>query len=139
MEINNIAMQQTNFNPIKNYNEFLHGSASFDVNTDFQNDFDTMLQKEIKAEASDTQRKIGSSPVESLMYSIENAFGNGLNDVNEKRMQADALQEAFARGEDVSVHDLMIASEKSALSLQMAMQLRNKMISAYTDIKNMNF
>ena len=73
------------------------------------------------------------------MYSIENAFGNGLNDVNEKRMQADALQEAFARGEDVSVHDLMIASEKSALSLQMAMQLRNKMISAYTDIKNMNF
>ena len=139
MEINNIAMQQMNFNPIKNYNEFLHGSASFDVNTDFQNDFDTMLQKEIKAEASDTQRKIGSSPVESLMYSIENAFGNGLNDVNEKRMQADALQEAFARGEDVSVHDLMIASEKSALSLQMAMQLRNKMISAYTDIKNMNF
>ena len=139
MEINNIAMQQMNFNPIKNYNEFLHGSASFDVNTDFQNDFDTMLQKEIKSEASATQRKIGSSPVESLMYSIENAFGNGLNDVNEKRMQADALQEAFARGEDVSVHDLMIASEKSALSLQMAMQLRNKMISAYTDIKNMNF
>ena len=139
MEINNIAMQQMNFNPIKNYNEFLKGGASFDVNTDFQNDFDTMLQKEIKAEASATQRKIGSSPVESLMYSIENAFGNGLNDVNEKRMQADALQEAFARGEDVSVHDLMIASEKSALSLQMAMQLRNKMISAYTDIKNMNF
>ena len=141
MEINNIAMQQMNFNPIQNYNKFLNGSASFDVNTDFQNDFDTMLQKEIKAESnmSAMQRKIGSSPVESLMSSIENAFGNGLNDVNEKRMQADALQEAFARGEDVSIHDLMIASEKSALSMQMAMQLRNKMISDYTDIKNMNF
>lgn len=49
------------------------------------------------------------------------------------------MQEAFARGEDVSVHDMMIASEKATLSLQMAMQIRNKMISAYTDIKNMNF
>ena len=79
------------------------------------------------------------SPVDSLMGSIEKAFGNGLNDVNEKKKASDAMQEAFARGEDVSVHDMMIASEKATLSLQMAMQIRNKMISAYTDIKNMNF
>ena len=71
-------------------------------------------------------------------FSIENAFSNGLNDVNEKKLQLEAMQEAFARGEDVNIHDMMIASEKSMLSMQMAMQIRNKMISAYTDLKNMN-
>ena len=136
----NIPAIQPQFNPIQNYNSFLKGNASFEVNDDFGNDFDRMLQKEISAEKVSASRKFDKmSPVDSLMNSIENAFSNGLNDVNEKKMYSDSLQEAFARGADVSVHELMIASEKSALSMQMAMQIRNKMISAYTDIKNMAF
>ena len=136
----NIPAIQPQFNPIQNYNSFLKGNASFEVNDDIGNDFDRMLQKDISAEKVSASRKFDKmSPVDSLMNSIENAFSNGLNDVNEKKMYSDSLQEAFARGEDVSVHELMIASEKSALSMQMAMQIRNKMISAYTDIKNMAF
>lgn len=135
----NIMGLQTQFNPIQNYNNFLKGNASLQVNNDFQNDFDRMLQNEIKAEEEASRKKINNiSSVDGLMNSIENAFSNGLNDVNAQRMQLDAMQEAFARGEDVSIHDLMIASEKSALSMQMAMQIRNKLISAYTDLKNMN-
>ncbi|MBR1942195.1 flagellar hook-basal body complex protein FliE [bacterium] len=135
----NMMSLQTQFNPIQNYNNFLKGNASLQVNNDFQNDFDRMLQNEIKAEEEAAKRKFNNmSSVDGLMNSIENAFGNGLNDVNEQRMQLDAMQEAFARGEDVSIHDLMIASEKSALSMQMAMQIRNKLISAYTDLKNMS-
>ena len=135
----NMMSLQTQFNPIQNYNNFLKGNASLQVNNDFQNDFDRMLQNEIKAEEEAAKRKFNNmSSVDGLMNSIENAFGNGLNDVNEQRMQLDAMQEAFARGEDVSIHDLMIASEKSALSMQMAMQIRNKLNSAYTDLKNMS-
>lgn len=129
-----------NFNPIQSYNNTLKGNASFNVNQDVANNFDNILQQSIKAEEVASSRKFNNmSPVDSLMGSIEKAFGNGLNDVNEKRLASDEMQEAFARGEDVSVHDMMIASEKATLSLQMAMQIRNKMISAYTDIKNMNF
>lgn len=144
MEINaynpNMSGVQTQFNPIKNYNNFLKGNASFELNDAFQNDFDRVLQKEIAAESSPAKKNLSDlSPVQNLMGSIENAFSEGLNDVNAKRVESDRLQEAFARGEDVSIHDMMIASEKSALSMQLAMQIRNKMISAYTDIKNMNF
>ena len=128
-----------NFNPIQNYTNTLKGNASFDVKGVADN-FDNILQESMKAEEVASSKKFNNmSPVDSLMGSIENAFGNGLNDVNEKRLKSDAMQEAFARGEDVSIHDMMIASEKATLSLQMAMQIRNKMISAYTDIKNMNF
>ncbi len=136
----NVPAIQPQFNPIQNYNQYLKGNASFEVNDDFQNDFDRMLKREIEGEKVSASRKFDNmSPVDSLMHSIETAFGNGLNDVNEKKLYSDSLQEAFARGEEVSVHDMMIASEKSALSMQMAMQIRNKMISAYTDIKNMSF
>ena len=145
MEINaynpNLSGLQTQFNPIKNYNNFLKGNASFEVNNDFQMDFDRVLQKEIEESSASAQSKLNkmsSSPVKMFMNSIENGISNGLNDVNEKKLYSDELQEAFARGEDVSVHDLMIAAEKSTLSMQLAMQIRNRMISAYNDVKNMS-
>lgn len=132
-------LQTNGFNPIQNYNQYLKGSASFDVNTDFQNDFDKLLEKQVATDSATSRKLNNLSPVDNLMNSIETAFGNGLNDVNEKKLYANSLHEALARGEDVSAHDMMIAAEKSSLSLQMAMQIRNKMISAYTDIKNMSF
>ena len=136
--INTMQGFQTQFNPIQNYNNFLKGNASLQVNNDFQNDFERLLQNEMNAEKTQNQKLNNVSPVNGLMNSIENAFSSGLNDINEKKMQLNAMQEAFARGEDVSIHDMMIASEKSMLSMQMAMQIRNKMISAYTDLKNMS-
>jgi flagellar hook-basal body complex protein FliE len=140
MEFNTIGMMiqpdMNKFNPISNYNQFLKGNASFDVNKSFQNDFDMMLQREMN---HDSKINASSSPVENMMNLIQGGFSNTLNDVNEKRLQSDALQEAFARGENVDAHDLMIAAEKSTLSMQMAMQVRNKIISAYNDIKNMSF
>ena len=140
MEFNTIGMMiqpdMNKFNPISNYNQFLKGNASFYVNKSFQNDFDMMLQREMN---HDSKINASSSPVENMMNLIQGGFSNTLNDVNEKRLQSDALQEAFARGENVDAHDLMIAAEKSTLSMQMAMQVRNKIISAYNDIKNMSF
>ena len=131
MEFNTIGMMiqpdMNKFNPISNYNQFLKGNASFDVNKSFQNDFDMMLQREMN---HDSKINASSSPVENMMNLIQGGFSNTLNDVNEKRLQSDALQEAFARGENVDAHDLMIAAEKSTLSMQMAMQVRNKIISA---------
>ncbi len=141
MDFNTISSMnsfQTQFNPIKNYNNYLKGNASLQVNNNFQNDFERMLQNSIKAEEEASKRVYNPDTAAGLMNSIERAFSNGLNDVNDKRLELDAMQEAFARGEDVSIHDLMIASEKSMLSMQMAMQIRNKMISAYTDLKNMS-
>ena len=45
--------------------------------------------------------------------------------------------ETFAAGGDISVHEVMIATQKSTLAMQMAIQLRNQMINAYTEFKNL--
>lgn len=71
-----------------------------------------------------------------LINSLASSVNGGLNSVNQATDAANKAQEAFAMGEDISVHDVMIASEKASLSLQMALQLRNKLLSAYTEINN---
>jgi len=37
----------------------------------------------------------------------------------------------------VSLNDVMVDLQKSSVSMQMGIQVRNKLVSAYTDIMNM--
>ncbi len=66
------------------------------------------------------------------------ALKSSMNQVNSSQTQADNLGKSFALGNDnVSVSDVMIASQKASLSLQATVQVRNKLVSAYHDIMNM--
>lgn len=122
-------IQGLNTRPITGYNQFLQGSASFDVKVD-ETEFDSILQ------AQTLKQKANSSTPTSLAGKIGEAFNGSLNEMNEKTEAANRLQEAFSMGEDVSVHEVMIAAEKSSLSMQMALQVRNKVIAAYNEINN---
>lgn len=144
-----------NFNPINNYNNYLNKNASFEVdsnNMDFEhvlNQQTAGMQNPVKVQGGVEKNNFEDIMAQASVKSADNsdstgAFINsfskslngGLNTVNNNIKAADRAQEALAMGEDVSVHDVMIASEKASLSLQMAMQLRNKMMSAYTEINN---
>lgn len=58
-----------------------------------------------------------------------------LNKVNEKQIDADVLTEKMVRGDkDVSIHEVMLAGEEAAMSLQLAVQVRNKLVEAYQEI-----
>ncbi len=122
-----------NYNPIAGYNAFLQGNATFNQKVEMPSDTDFENALNIaKAKTEPAPDTAGG-----FMKQIENAVSSSLNAVNNKRLLADAAQEEFAMGGDVSVHDLMIAQEKASLSMQMALQTRNKIIAAYNDIKNM--
>ncbi|SRR5574344_368584 len=127
MEINQINLSQ--INPIQTYNKKLEGTTSFNIDTDFNN-FDKILEEKVNKTNSQT------GPVGEFTENFGKSFTSGLNATNETMLKAQKLTEAFAAGEDVSVHEVMIASQKSNLSLQMAVQLRNKLLSAYTEINN---
>ena len=48
------------------------------------------------------------------------------------------MQQVFVLGDDkVSLSDTIAAMQKANLSLQTAVQVRNKMVAAYNDIMNM--
>jgi flagellar hook-basal body complex protein FliE len=58
--------------------------------------------------------------------------------VNETQQQANTLADGFERGDpQVPLSEVMIALQKSRISFQAMTQVRNKLLEAYQDIKNM--
>ncbi|UKI42568.1 MAG: flagellar hook-basal body complex protein FliE [Candidatus Melainabacteria bacterium] len=68
------------------------------------------------------------------MNGVGSSIETSVKSLNDTQVEAENAQVAFARGDDISVHEVMIAAEKSNLSMQMAIQLRNKVINAYNEI-----
>ena len=66
------------------------------------------------------------------------ALHSTLQGVSDRSAEAQALSKRFTMGDDtVSLSDTMVAMQKSSVAFQATVQVRNKMISAYQDIMNM--
>lgn len=70
---------------------------------------------------------------------FENILGNALNELTQQQVGADQAVQALIMGEDVDMHDVMIQSTEAQLSLELAVQVRNKCIEAFNEMKNMQF
>lgn len=58
-------------------------------------------------------------------------------DVDGRIERAEGLLRSVAAGEDVPTHELMIAFEEARLSLQTAVEVRNRLVEAYQDMLRM--
>lgn len=145
-----------NFKPISGYDNYLKGGHAFDLNnnSEFENILNQQtqaihnaariegsievnsIQADMMTQSIENSTSANLSPAESLAKSFSSSLSGGINSVNASAEAANKAQEAMAMGEDISVHDVMIAAEKASLNMQMAMQLRNKLISAYTEINS---
>jgi flagellar hook-basal body complex protein FliE len=66
------------------------------------------------------------------------ALKASLAQVSGAQNKADELGQRFAMGDDtVSLSDTMIAMQKANIGFQASVQVRNKLVSAYHDIMNM--
>jgi flagellar hook-basal body complex protein FliE len=74
----------------------------------------------------------------STSVNFSDALKSSLDTIQASQNKADALGKSFALGDDsVNLSDVMIAGQKASLSLQTGIQVRNKLVSAYHDIMNM--
>lgn len=61
-----------------------------------------------------------------------------LDSVNSSAHKAEELGKSFSMGDDsVSLSEVMISMQKASISLQATVQVRNKLVSAYQGIMNM--
>ena len=60
-----------------------------------------------------------------------------LNKLNDKQVEADNYINDLISGNDVDLHQVMIATEEARLSLELAVQIRNKVVEAYKELNNM--
>src|SRR5690348_635202 len=95
------------------------------------------LQSQIKA-PSVHSNAAAAQPQQVSGSSFANVLKNGLTAVNQSQQKADDLATAFQRGTPgVELADVMIEMQKANVSFRAATEVRNRMVSAYQEIMNM--
>ena len=149
----------TNIGSIENYNKsFNNNLKNFDKQiedaSDFNEVFSAMTSNAPKntkepqklkgsvemflgADAINAQKVENLSDTARMARDIGRGFSDGVTNLSGVQKEAEDAMETFAAGGDISVHEVMIATQKSTLAMQMAIQLRNQMINDYTEFKNL--
>ncbi|MBU5483038.1 flagellar hook-basal body complex protein FliE [Clostridium sp. MSJ-11] len=60
-----------------------------------------------------------------------------LDSLNDKQIKSEMSTEAFIKGEETNIHNVMINAEEAKMSLELAVQVRNKIIEAYQELSRM--
>ncbi len=59
-----------------------------------------------------------------------------INDASDLQGESKELISAFLRGEPVELHQVMAASEEASISLEILVEIRNKLTDAYRTVMN---
>jgi len=64
-------------------------------------------------------------------------FAEAVARVENYRREADTAVDRFLRGEDEEVHKVAMAAQQAELSLELFLQVKNKVVQAYQEIMRM--
>ncbi|HFE65551.1 flagellar hook-basal body complex protein FliE [candidate division KSB1 bacterium 4484_188] len=78
------------------------------------------------------QEKAAENPEE-----FKSTLKGFLQDVNQMQGEAREATEAFLRGDITDIHQVTIATEKARVSLELLLEIRNKMMESYQEIMRM--
>ena len=149
----NIQMNDFN-NSINEFNKIFNNSIN-DTNKAFSNsesnfaDVFNSVQNQKPIEAGVQYQQIGIdsinaqkienlSPTAQMASDLGNGLKNSIQELNTTQREAEKKAEIFASGGDISIHDVMISAQKSSLAMQMAIQLRNQIVNAYNELRNIS-
>ncbi|WP_447968378.1 flagellar hook-basal body complex protein FliE [Nitrospira sp. M1] len=76
-------------------------------------------------------------PAQANDASFGDLLKHAVETVNHLQHESGRLEDAVARGEDVTIHEAIIAGEKAGLSFRLMMTMRNKMLEAYQEVLRM--
>lgn len=98
---------------------------------------DAMLS-ELRSATALTQGKSASATPEAGAVDFSQVLKGAIEQVSQAQQSAQKMTEDFAAGQsDVNLQDVMVNLQKASLSFQQMTQVRNKLVSAYHDIMNM--
>lgn len=79
--------------------------------------------------------------VQQTPHEAEKSFGaflkDAIQDVNNQQIESDRLTQKLALGQEVDLHNVMIAAQKASVALNATMEIRNKVVEAYQEIIRM--
>lgn len=77
------------------------------------------------------------SETQSTEDSFQSVLQENLDKLNEQQISADEITNEFVSGGDVEIHEMMLSMEEAKMSLQLAIQIRNKVVDAVKELTNM--
>ncbi len=95
---------------------------------------------QLKAHASNPNQRVaaGAPTTQNTSVNFSEALKNQIDQVAQAQNKARELSQAFASGDDkVSLSDVMITSQKAGIAFQATVQVRNKLVTAYQEMMNM--
>lgn len=101
-----------------------------------------IVNKYIPTEYLNKVNSIGSdnnkeSDTNTSSISFSDVLGEKLQAVNDKIIESEETTINFINGEEEDIHNVMIATEEAKGSLQLAVEVRNKLVEAYKEIMSM--
>lgn len=69
---------------------------------------------------------------------IGKSFGDVLNSLNQSQQTSDNLVAKLAGGENVDLHNLMIAAEENDVNFRITMAIRDRLVDAYREMMRMS-
>jgi flagellar hook-basal body complex protein FliE len=83
-------------------------------------------------------KSAGSEASEPSGATFGQMLQNAIGDVNKAQVHAADLSTRFAAGEPLDVHQVMIASQEASVALNLAIQVRNKLVDGYQELMRVN-
>ena len=80
----------------------------------------------------------GAEPANVHGKSFGQFLTDALAEVNQAQVNAAGLTAQYAAGKPVDVHQVMIATQEAGTMLNMAVQVRNKVVDAYQEVMRIN-
>ena len=97
-----------------------------------------MLLVQMRAMASQAQGKTSQPAEQGSQVSFAELLKKSIDTVNDVQQEGAKLSEAFQKGDpDVQLSQVMVSLEKSSVSFQTMLEVRNRLVSAYQEVMNM--
>jgi len=98
--------------------------------------------REVHGAVMDEMDGLGKQATGAASEPTGATFGKILQDaigeVNKAQVHAADLSTRFAAGEPMDVHQVMIASQEASVALNLAIQVRNKLVDGYQELMRVN-
>lgn len=79
----------------------------------------------------------GTSTTGVNSMSFGQFLGQGVANLDASVAKAEGVMVALSLGENVPAHEVMIAMERARFSMQFAVELRNRLVDAYSEVMRM--
>lgn len=102
----------------------------------------TIDMKSINFNSEIFSNKINSNAIQSenTRNNSEASFGDVLKDtinkVNDAQINANEKIEGLIKGDDITMHDVMLSMQEAQISMQLMLEVRNKIYDAYKELSS---